>query len=187
MAQRSAASLVHAVRALFALALLGAGCDIQPLTSTSGSDSGTGQSIPQFCLTACTAQAKCDASIVLSTCQSGCASSYGPALAHRRSDWTTAVANCLKSATCASWQSGLAMTTCQDQAAAALTPSSTAQSFCSQAVAKDTACGVAGNETPASCAEIVKSIDDGSLSTAASCLAQDCGQYATCVRSATGM
>lgn len=186
MAPTSAASLSRASRAFLALAILGAGCEIQPLTSTSGSDSGTAQTTAQFCLTACSSQSKCDASVVLSTCQSGCAATYGPSLAHRRSDWIDAVSKCLTGATCVSWQSGLAMTTCQDQAAAAITPSSTALSFCNQAVAKDTACGVAGTETPASCAEIVKSIDDASLGAASGCFAQGCGQYATCVRAATG-
>lgn len=186
MSSGSIVTLVRASRTVVALALVGAGCDIQPLTSNPASDSGTAQTTGQFCLIACTAQSKCDASIVLATCQTGCASSYGPSLAHRRTDWIDAVAACLKTATCVSWQSGLAMTTCQDQAATGISPSSTAKSFCSQAVAKDTACGTAGSETPASCAEIVKSIDDASLNVAAGCLSQACGQYPTCVRAATG-
>jgi hypothetical protein len=188
MSSMPTATIVRASRTLFALAfaIRGAGCNIQPLTTTSGSDSGAAQTTAQFCLNSCTAQSKCDSSVVMSSCQSGCASTYGPSLAHRRADWVAALSTCLKAATCGSWQSGLALTSCQDQAAAAITPSSTAQSYCTQAVAKDTACGNAGTETPASCAEIVKSIDDGSLNTAMGCFGQDCGQYSTCVHAATG-
>ncbi len=185
MLQPSAPWFARVARALFALTLFGAGCDIQPLTGGNGTTTGT-QGTTQFCTAACTAQQKCDSSIVLSSCESGCASTYGPRLAHLRSDWTTKATSCVTSATCAAWNSGTAMTSCQDQASAAISPGSAAQSFCTQAVAKDTACGQAGSETQASCEEIVKSFDDATLNSAAGCLSQDCSTYTTCVRTATG-
>ena len=183
MFQRLAPALVAAMIAALALA---AACDIQPLTSQGVDASDAGQS-GQFCPSACADQQKCDASVVLATCENSCATQFGTRLSHVRADWLSSVTSCLASATCASWAYGTALSGCEDQASNAITASSTAQSYCTQAVAKDTACGVAGNETQASCVEGIKASDDPSLTVATSCLSQGCSAYPACVRTALGL
>jgi hypothetical protein len=172
--------------ALFSLLapLTMAACEIQP-TTLGGGSTNTG-STSQFCAAACTADAKCDGSVLLASCENACASRYGTRLAHARTEWVSAASSCFASASCSSWLTGAALTSCQDQATASVTATATAKTYCQKAVAKDTACGVGGGESEGACQDLVKTIDDTSLNAAIGCLSGDCASYATCVRNATG-
>ena len=165
-----------------------AACSVQPLlsdsTSTSGGSTSGSTTGSTFCADACTANQRCDASVVLMYCASSCASSLGAELQHLRPDFVAAWTTCLNGATCTSWQVGTALQSCHDQAAATITPSAAAETYCTEAATKDTTC--AGGGSQAICLDTARTYDDASLTAGTSCLAEDCTQYVACTKAAFG-
>ena len=169
------------------LALLAA-CTVQPLTSdstgTSGGSTSGSTTGSTFCADACTANQRCDATVVLMYCASSCASALGAQLQHLRGDFVSAWTACLNTAPCTSWQLGTALQTCHDQAAMTITPSAAAQTYCTEAATKDAAC--AGGGSQAVCLDTARTFDDASLATATGCLSEDCTHYVACTQAAFG-
>lgn len=171
-------------RATFAVALTGVvACGLQVGLAPTTTPTQT-TSVADFCTTYCAAQVRCDSTVTTSACQSDCVPRETTPLAHLRTDWAASFLTCIQGAACSAWIYGTATTTCASTADAAMTPSPTAQSYCTQAAAKDSACGAAG--TVASCEEVVKSTNDASLQAATACLSRDCTTYLSCVMAATG-
>jgi hypothetical protein len=177
---------LHVAATLVALAPFVA-CYVQPVgssSSSSGSDAGGSSPATTFCARACAANQRCDSSVALLSCEGTCANTYGSQLPHLRADFVSAWSTCIDGASCTSWQLGTVFSACHDQVAATISPSPAAQTYCSEAAAKDTACVGVGSE--AACLDSAKTFDDPSLAAGTNCLSEDCTQYVACTKAAFG-
>jgi hypothetical protein len=144
--------------------------------------SGSGSSGADFCTSVCSRVHDCDQTQDQDTCVNACKDQYSNLASKLRSDVVSAVDACIQQKDCRTVLSSSFVTTCVDEAAASIAPSSAATQLCNDLSAAAEKCG--GTLDQAKCLEAAKPFDDDALGSADACAAKACSQIGACVSAA---
>jgi hypothetical protein len=176
-------SLVSKLLVGAGVAALAAGCGGSD--SNDGGGAGTSSAnVSSYCSTVCNRLNECDSTEDAQTCTRSCENSLAAVGPKLRGEYLNRIQQCFTQKDCANILSGDAHDDCEDEAVAALAPTSTGTAFCDGYSNVATRCGSSLDK--ADCLDDTKLFNDSALNTAMSCFDRACSAIDDCVEAALG-